>query len=178
MRFPSHLQRTRDRGTRSALVLLLTVLLTIPTASRSDAAEREKVLLSDKMRTNQERASQPQAEALMFIGLGSNLLVRDGGFAGTVVFTHGALSDLRLEGDGGDGVVIHAEAGVAAPKLARFAATHDLVGAEFLAGVPGTIGGALAMNAGCGDRVTPLEPNANVNRLPARQPARQHFRSP
>ena len=95
------------------------------------------------------RASQPQAEALMFIGLGSNLLVRDGGFAGTVVFTHGALSDLRLEGDGGDGVVIHAEAGVAAPKLARFAATHDLVGAEFLAGVPGTIGGALAMNAGC-----------------------------
>jgi hypothetical protein len=45
--------------------------------------------------------------------------------------------------------VIFAEAGVASPKLARFAATHDLVGAEFLAGIPGTVGGALAMNAGC-----------------------------
>jgi len=45
--------------------------------------------------------------------------------------------------------VIFAEAGVASPKVARFAATHDLVGAEFLAGIPGTVGGALAMNAGC-----------------------------
>src|SRR5690606_19273802 len=44
---------------------------------------------------------------------------------------------------------IHAGAGVASPKLARFAAMHDLAGAEFLAGIPGTIGGALAMNAGC-----------------------------
>jgi UDP-N-acetylmuramate dehydrogenase len=44
---------------------------------------------------------------------------------------------------------IYAEAGVASPKLARFAAKHDFEGAEFLAGIPGTIGGALAMNAGC-----------------------------
>jgi len=84
-------------------------------------------------------------EPLLFVGLGSNLLVRDGGYPGTVIFTHGKLSTLRLEEDGS----IYAEAGVASPKTARFAANHGLVGAEFLAGIPGTIGGALAMNAGC-----------------------------
>jgi UDP-N-acetylmuramate dehydrogenase len=45
--------------------------------------------------------------------------------------------------------MVYAEAGLAAPKVARFAAKHDLAGAEFLAGIPGTVGGALAMNAGC-----------------------------
>ncbi|HTJ97440.1 MAG TPA: UDP-N-acetylmuramate dehydrogenase [Rhodocyclaceae bacterium] len=89
--------------------------------------------------------SLPANEEVMMVGLGSNLLVRDGGFDGTVVFTHGALKKLQLEDDG----TIYAEAGVASPKVARFAATHDLSGAEFLAGIPGTIGGALAMNAGC-----------------------------
>jgi len=95
------------------------------------------------------RAQRLPSGAMMFVGLGSNLLVRDGGFDGTVIFTHGALSGLNVERDEGDSVLIAAEAGVAAPKLARFAANHDLVGAEFLAGVPGTVGGALAMNAGC-----------------------------
>ncbi|MFN3883902.1 MAG: UDP-N-acetylmuramate dehydrogenase, partial [Rhodocyclaceae bacterium] len=84
-------------------------------------------------------------EPLLMVGLGSNLLIRDGGFDGTAIFTHGALKELRLEADG----AIYVEAGVAAPKLARFAATHGFAGAEFLAGIPGTIGGALAMNAGC-----------------------------
>ena len=84
-------------------------------------------------------------EPMLMVGLGSNLLVRDGGFDGTVIFTHGAVNDLRLEADGG----IYAETGVAIPKLARFAANHGLVEAEFLAGIPGTLGGALAMNAGC-----------------------------
>jgi UDP-N-acetylmuramate dehydrogenase len=50
--------------------------------------------------------------------------------------------------------VLYAEAGVASPKVARFAAVHDLEGAEFLAGIPGTVGGALAMNAGCFGRET------------------------
>ena len=44
---------------------------------------------------------------------------------------------------------VYAEAGVASPKVARFAALQGLAGAEFLAGVPGSVGGALAMNAGC-----------------------------
>lgn len=87
----------------------------------------------------------PSDEPIMFVGLGSNLLVRDGGYGGTVVFTHGVLSRIALL----DMRTVHAAAGVASPKLARFAAMHDLVGAEFLAGIPGTVGGALAMNAGC-----------------------------
>lgn len=95
----------------------------------------------------------PDGEPLLLVGLGSNLLVRDGGFAGTAVLVHGVLDGLRLEGDGaaarGASGLVYAEAGVASPKVARFAANHDLVGAEFLAGIPGTVGGALAMNAGC-----------------------------
>ena len=87
----------------------------------------------------------PAGEAVHFVGLGSNLLVRDGGLRGTVILTHRALRGIRVERGG----VLDAEAGVASPKVARFAATHDLAGAEFLAGVPGTLGGALAMNAGC-----------------------------
>ncbi|HJY75449.1 MAG TPA: UDP-N-acetylmuramate dehydrogenase [Burkholderiales bacterium] len=88
--------------------------------------------------------SLPKEEALLFVGLGSNLLVRDGGFRGTVILTHSAKKSARMEGGR-----IYAEAGVASPKVARFAATHHFVGAEFLAGIPGTVGGALAMNAGC-----------------------------
>lgn len=88
-------------------------------------------------------------EPVYVIGLGSNLLVRDGGLRGTVVAVHAQLNDLQwLEQDNLSGL-IYAGAGVACAKVARFAAKHDLVGAEFLAGIPGTIGGALAMNAGC-----------------------------
>lgn len=83
-------------------------------------------------------------EPLLWLGLGSNLLVRDGGFAGTVVAIGGVLSD--LESDGGRRV--RAAAGVACAKVARFCARCSLSGAEFLAGIPGTVGGALAMNAG------------------------------
>lgn len=86
----------------------------------------------------------PAQEPVLFVGLGSNLLVRDGGWPGTAVFLHAALRELRID----DGL-IYAEAGVASPKLARFAANQSCVGCEFLAGIPGTVGGALAMNAGC-----------------------------
>ncbi len=88
--------------------------------------------------------SLPQDEPVVFAGLGSNLLVRDGGLRGTVILMHAALNEVRMDGER-----IYAEAGVAAPKLARFAARHGFEGAEFLAGIPGTVGGALAMNAGC-----------------------------
>ena len=86
----------------------------------------------------------PPDEPLTAIGLGSNLLVRDGGIRGTVVVLHAALNTMEMR----DGL-IYAEAGVASPKVARFAAKHGLSEAEFLAGIPGTVGGALAMNAGC-----------------------------
>jgi UDP-N-acetylmuramate dehydrogenase len=87
---------------------------------------------------------EKEKNEILFIGLGSNLLVRDGGFRGTVVSLHAA----RLHPEMQDAMV-YALAGVAAPKVARFAALHQLAGAEFLAGIPGTVGGALAMNAGC-----------------------------
>ena len=83
--------------------------------------------------------------AVYFVGLGSNLLVRDGGLRGTVILLHGALNHIKLTPQG----LIYAEAGVSSPKVASFAARHDLEGAEFLSGIPGTVGGALAMNAGC-----------------------------
>ena len=83
-------------------------------------------------------------EQVLFVGLGSNLLVRDGGFRGSVILTHSAKKNARM-----DAGLIYADAGVASPKVARFAATQHFVGAEFLAGIPGTAGGALAMNAGC-----------------------------
>jgi UDP-N-acetylmuramate dehydrogenase len=90
-------------------------------------------------------ATIPRDEPLHMVGLGSNLLVRDGGIRGTVVFTHGALKRIEITRE----ALVYAEAGVASPKVSRFAATHDFEGAEFLAGIPGTLGGALAMNAGC-----------------------------
>ena len=86
----------------------------------------------------------PAGEPLLFVGLGSNLLVRDGGFRGTAVLMHSAKRHPRLAG-----ALLYAEAAVASPKVARFAAVHGLAGGEFLAGIPGTVGGALAMNAGC-----------------------------
>jgi UDP-N-acetylmuramate dehydrogenase len=88
-------------------------------------------------------------EPVHFVGLGSNLLVRDGGLRGTVILTHRALRTVRIERKDADGGTVFAEAGAASPKVARHSATHDLAGAEFLAGIPGTLGGALAMNAGC-----------------------------
>jgi UDP-N-acetylenolpyruvoylglucosamine reductase len=89
--------------------------------------------------------SLPQDEVLHWVGLGSNLLVRDGGLRGTVLLLHAALSELHLEPGG----LVYAQAGVPGAKLARFAALHNLGGAEFFAGIPGTLGGMLAMNAGC-----------------------------
>ena len=123
----------------------------------------------------------PSGEPLIAIGLGSNLLVRDGGLRGTALLLHGALGELRMEPDGlispqGGGrgctkgrqsttqqaacgidtkatevatTTLYAQAGVAGARLARFAALHNLSGAEFFAGIPGTVGGMLAMNAGC-----------------------------
>ena len=93
--------------------------------------------------------SLPAGEPVHMTGLGSNLLVRDGGLRGTVIFTHRALREMRLDHLGARGGGVYAEAGVACPKVARYAALNGLAGAEFLAGIPGTVGGALAMNAGC-----------------------------
>ncbi|MBI1422759.1 MAG: UDP-N-acetylmuramate dehydrogenase [Gammaproteobacteria bacterium] len=83
-------------------------------------------------------------EPIYWLGLGSNLLVRDGGYRGTVICTSGVLNGLDVL----EQQRIYVEAGVACPKVAKVAANHGLTGAEFLCGIPGTMGGALAMNAG------------------------------
>ncbi len=86
----------------------------------------------------------PRGEPLYWLGLGSNLLVRDGGIRGAVIATLGALSHMRLIGEHD----VYAEAGVPGAKVARYTVDRRLTGAEFLCGIPGTLGGALAMNAG------------------------------
>jgi UDP-N-acetylmuramate dehydrogenase len=80
----------------------------------------------------------------LWIGLGSNLLVRDGGVRGAVVATHGALGALERV----SATRIYAEAGVPCARIARQCVKWGLGPAEFFAGIPGTLGGALAMNAG------------------------------
>jgi len=98
-------------------------------------------------------ASLEPETAVNWIGLGSNMLVRDGGIRGVVIAPLNALRRLELNDEG----KIYAEAGVTSAKLAKFANKHGLSGAEFFAGIPGTIGGALAMNAGAfGGETWPL----------------------
>ena len=78
------------------------------------------------------------------MGMGSNLLIRDGGIRGTVVNTRGRLKTISICEDQS----IYVEVGVHCSKVARFCRDHGFVGAEFLSGIPGTMGGALKMNAG------------------------------
>lgn len=81
---------------------------------------------------------------LLWVGLGSNMLVRDGGIRGQVIAPLGALKQIHLTDDGG----LYVECGVSCSKLARFCRKQGLAGADFFAGIPGTVGGALTMNAG------------------------------
>ncbi len=86
----------------------------------------------------------PDNEPVFWVGMGSNLLVRDGGVRGTVINTRGRLKNMMVVEQ--NEVVV--EAGVKCPVAARFCSDRGLTGAEFLAGIPGTMGGALKMNAG------------------------------
>jgi UDP-N-acetylmuramate dehydrogenase len=92
----------------------------------------------------------PEDMPLLWTGLGSNLLVRDGGIHGAVICTHRGLSTIESINEN----KIWAQAGVACAKVARYSVRSGLQGAEFMAGIPGTVGGALAMNAGAFDRET------------------------
>ena len=85
-----------------------------------------------------------EGEPLTWFGLGSNVLVADEGIKGTVIATSGLLNEMSLL----DEQSVRVEAGVACAKVAKFCARNDLQGVEFLAGIPGAMGGALAMNAG------------------------------
>ena len=89
-------------------------------------------------------------EPLLWLGLGSNSLIKDTGFNGTVILTQGCLNEITILNDN----LVRVEAGVSCAKMARFCARNDLCGGEFWAGIPGTMGGALRMNAGCSNRET------------------------
>lgn len=86
----------------------------------------------------------PADEAVLWLGLGSNLLVRDGGFAGTVISLHGVLDHIEFLPDG----AVLAGSGVHCARLAKACAQRALAGGAFMIGIPGSVGGALAMNAG------------------------------
>jgi UDP-N-acetylmuramate dehydrogenase len=97
-----------------------------------------------------ERLRRGVTEPLDWLGLGSNVLVSDHGFPGTIILTHGGLDQLQAIDDRR----ITVEAGVPCARLARFSIRAGLAGGEFFAGIPGTLGGALAMNAGAFGGVT------------------------
>lgn len=110
---------------------------------RVGGAARQMYLPADVEDLSHFLATLPVDEPLLWLGLGSNLLIRDGGFDGTVILLQGCLGALHV-----DQQRVFAEAGVACAKVARNSARAGLTGAAFLAGIPGTMGGALAMNAG------------------------------
>lgn len=87
----------------------------------------------------------PESIPVIWLGLGSNVLVRDGGIRGVVIITQGSLNQITPITE----LKLCAEAGVACGQLARHSARLGLKGLEFMAGIPGTVGGALSMNAGC-----------------------------
>jgi UDP-N-acetylmuramate dehydrogenase len=93
--------------------------------------------------------NKPPAQPVMAIGVGSNLIVRDGGIEGIVIRLGRGFNFATMEKDS-----IIAGAAMMDVHLARFAADEGRAGLEFLSGVPGTVGGALAMNAGAYGRET------------------------
>ena len=99
---------------------------------------RDRTDLSSFLRTLDDEVS------IQWVGLGSNVLVRDGGIQGVVISTHGALDRLERINE----TTVYGEAGVPCARVARQCVKWGLGPAEFFAGIPGTLGGALAMNAG------------------------------
>lgn len=99
---------------------------------------------ADKEDLQQFVASLAKDEPVFWLGLGSNLLIRDGGIRGTVINLRGKVKQMNLIGDRR----VYVECGVPSAHVARFCSELGLTGAEFLAGIPGTMGGALKMNAG------------------------------
>jgi UDP-N-acetylmuramate dehydrogenase len=85
----------------------------------------------------------PESLPINWLGLGSNLLIRDAGVAGSVIFTRD-LKEIKIV----DNNLIYVDCGVTCSKFARICLQHGFRDAAFFAGIPGTIGGALSMNAG------------------------------
>jgi UDP-N-acetylmuramate dehydrogenase len=122
---------------------------------------------TDKASLVQLMCQLPGNVPVFWLGLGSNLLVRDAGIPGMVVCTFKGMDEIERV----DAERIYAQAGVSSSKLAKYCARRGLEGAEFLAGIPGSFGGAVAMNAGAygGDtwslieRIECLDRDGNIN---------------
>ena len=89
-------------------------------------------------------ANKPAGVPITLLGEGSNILIRDGGIAGIVVHLGKGMDTVEINGD-----VLYCEAGASTGKVARMARAAELTKAEFICGIPGSMGGALVMNAGC-----------------------------
>lgn len=115
-------------------------------------------------------ASKPKDVPVTVIGVGSNMLVRDGGVPGVVVRMGREMAEIDIDGD-----LVSAGAGASDVKVAAAARDASLAGLEFLSGIPGTIGGAVRMNAGAYDdeiadvlvECKALDPEGRVHKLHA-----------
>lgn len=105
------------------------------------------------------------------MGRGTNLIARDGGFRGAIISLRGGFNKIKSERQG-NSVLLTIEGGVYLPRIIRFTAKAGLSGLEFAAGIPGSVGGAIAMNAGSWggemkdrlDSITTLDPDGKVSR--------------
>ncbi|MBI5190095.1 MAG: UDP-N-acetylmuramate dehydrogenase [Nitrospirae bacterium] len=119
-------------------------------------------------------AARKSGVAVFILGRGTNLLVLDGGIPGLTVNMK-KLSWMDIERSGGGPAQVHAGAGASLTKLVSYCADAGLSGIEFAAGIPGTVGGAVAMNAGAGEgeikdvltSVTLVDGDGTVTKLPA-----------
>lgn len=113
-------------------------------------------------------AAKPKNVPVTVIGVGSNMLIRDGGIPGVVIRMGREMADIEIDGD-----LVSAGAGASDVKVAAAARDASLGGLEFLSGIPGTIGGAVRMNAGAYDdeiadilvECKALDPEGNVHKL-------------
>lgn len=124
--------------------LLHNELLAKYTSWRVGGKAERMYIPADKQDLQQFIGDLAADEQVFWLGLGSNLLIRDGGIRGTVINTRAKVKQMNLLGD----TTVYVECGVPCAHVARFCSEHGLSGAEFLAGIPGTMGGALKMNAG------------------------------
>ena len=147
-------------------MLIENVALDKYTSLRTGGVAKYLYLPEDQEQLSRFLADNQQAIALL--GLGSNFLLRDQGFDGVLIKLSN-LNQLSLTGHS-----VQAQAGVTLAKLSRFVQDSGQYGAEFLAAIPGNVGGALAMNAGCfgseiWDFVTQIETMDHQGRQHQRQ---------
>ena len=87
-------------------------------------------------------------EPIVWLGLGSNVLISDRGVNGLVIHTHNVLNEITILDRDCSSMLVKVGAGVSCAKLAKFCVQYNLADGIWFAGIPGTVGGALAMNAG------------------------------